>query len=170
MGDLYGHPSQYTPQNRLSSTTGFTLGFYMLKMLLLVSCSQVGIVLCLHGCPLETKGMETGVRESTALYYAMQERLIGRFPLISPGWMNHPVPGKWTTPDVDQAAKNLIGLGAQALVFAPIGFVTERSGGDRPPVHAERTPRAARDGRKLGAPSDRRTASRSRRDSVTPVG
>jgi ferrochelatase len=87
--------------------------------------SQVGIVLCLHGCPLETKGMETGVRESTALYYAMQERLIGRFPLISPGWMNHPVPGKWTTPDVDQAAKNLIGLGARALVFAPIGFVTE---------------------------------------------
>lgn len=87
--------------------------------------SQVGIVLCLHGCPLETKGMETGVRESTALYYAMQERLIGRFPLISPGWMNHPVPGKWTTPDVDQAATNLIGLGARALVFAPIGFVTE---------------------------------------------
>ncbi len=87
--------------------------------------SHVGIVLCLHGCPLETKGMETGVRESTALYYAMQERLIGRFPLMSPGWMNHPVPGKWTTPDVDQAAKNLIGLGAKALVFAPIGFVTE---------------------------------------------
>jgi len=87
--------------------------------------SHVGIVLCLHGCPLETKGMETGVRESTALYYAMQERLISRFPLISPGWMNHPVPGKWTTPDVDQAAKNLVGLGAQALVFAPIGFVTE---------------------------------------------
>ena len=87
--------------------------------------SQIGIVLCLHGCPLETKGMETGVRESTALYYAMQERLIGRFPLISPGWMNHPVPGKWTTPDVDQAATNLIGLGARALVFAPIGFVTE---------------------------------------------
>lgn len=87
--------------------------------------SQVGIVLCLHGCPLETKGMETGVRDSTALYYAMQARLIHRFPLISPGWMNHPVPGKWTTPDVDQAAKNLIGLGARALVFAPVGFVTE---------------------------------------------
>jgi protoporphyrin/coproporphyrin ferrochelatase len=87
--------------------------------------SQVGVVLCLHGCPLETKGLETGVRESTALYYAMQERLIRRFPLISPGWMNHPVPGKWTTPDVDQAATNLIGLGARALVFVPIGFVTE---------------------------------------------
>lgn len=87
--------------------------------------SQIGVVLCLHGCPLETKGMETGVRESTALYYAMQERLIGRYPLISPGWMNHPVPGKWTTPDVDRAAENLIGLGVRALVFAPIGFVTE---------------------------------------------
>ena len=87
--------------------------------------SQVGVVLCLHGCPIENKGMETGVRESTALYYAMQERLNRRFPLVSPGWMNHPVPGKWTTPDVDQGATNLIGLGAQALVVVPIGFVTE---------------------------------------------
>jgi ferrochelatase len=87
--------------------------------------TQIGLVLCLHGCPLENKGMETGVRESRALYYALQERLISRYPLISPGWMNHPVPGKWTTPDVDQAAANLIELGARALVFAPIGFVTE---------------------------------------------
>jgi len=89
------------------------------------AASQIGLVLCLHGCPLETKGMETGVRDSTALYYAVQDRLNSRFPLISPGWMNHPVPGKWTTPDMDQAATNLMGLGARALVFAPIGFVTE---------------------------------------------
>ena len=86
---------------------------------------QVGVALCLHGCPLETKGMETGVRESTALYYALQERLNRKFPLMTPAWMNHPVPGKWTTPDVDQAAQNLITLGAKAIVFAPIGFVTE---------------------------------------------
>ncbi len=86
---------------------------------------QVAVALCLHGCPLETKGMETGVRESTALYYAIQQRMIRKFPLMSPAWMNHPVPGKWTTPDVDQAAENLITLGAKAIVFAPIGFVTE---------------------------------------------
>ncbi len=86
---------------------------------------QVGVALCLHGCPLETKGMETGVRESTALYYAIQERLIRKYPLVSAAWMNHPVPGKWTTPDVGQAAKNLMTLGAKAIVFAPIGFVTE---------------------------------------------
>jgi ferrochelatase len=86
---------------------------------------QIGVMLNLHGCPLETKGYETGVRESTALYYALQERLIRKYPLISPGWMNHPVPGKWTTPDVDQAAANLITLGAKAIVFVPVGFVTE---------------------------------------------
>ena len=89
------------------------------------AASQVGILLCLHGCPLESKGYETGVRESEALFYALQSKLIRKYPLISPGWMNHPVPGKWTTPDIDQAAKNLIGLGARALVFAPVGFVTE---------------------------------------------
>jgi ferrochelatase len=87
--------------------------------------SQIGVMLCLHGCPLESKGYETGVRESQALYYAIQERLVGKYPLMSAAWMNHPVPGKWTTPDVDQAAKNLTTLGAKALVFAPIGFVTE---------------------------------------------
>ncbi len=86
---------------------------------------QIGVVLCLHGCPLESKGYETGVRDSEALFYALQEKLIGKYPLITPGWMNHPVPGKWTTPDVDQAAKNLMTLGAKALLFAPIGFVTE---------------------------------------------
>lgn len=89
------------------------------------AATQIGIMLCLHGCPLESKGYETGVRESTALYYAIQQRLIREYPLMTPGWMNHPVPGKWTTPDVDQAAQNLITLGAKAIVFAPIGFVTE---------------------------------------------
>ncbi len=86
---------------------------------------QVGVMLCLHGCPLGSKGYETGVRESTALYYALQEQLIHKYPLITPGWMNHPVPGKWTTPDVDQAAENLITLGAKTIVFVPVGFVTE---------------------------------------------
>ena len=87
--------------------------------------TQIGVMLCLHGCPLESKGYETGVRDSTALYYAIQDRLIRKYPLISPAWMNHPVPGKWTTPDVDQAAKNLMTLGAKALMMVPIGFVTE---------------------------------------------
>ena len=31
-GDLYGYPTMFTPQNRFSSTTGVTLGFYMLKV------------------------------------------------------------------------------------------------------------------------------------------
>ncbi len=87
--------------------------------------SQIGVMLCLHGCPLESKGYETGVRESEALFYALQTQLIRKYPLVTPAWMNHPVPGKWTTPDVDQAAKNMMTLGAKALVFAPVGFVTE---------------------------------------------
>jgi ferrochelatase len=86
---------------------------------------QIGIALCLHGCPLESRGYETGVRESEALSYALQDRLNHKYPLMTPAWMNHPVPGKWTTPDVDQAAKNLMTLGAKAIVFVPIGFVTE---------------------------------------------
>lgn len=88
--------------------------------------SQIGIVLLDHGLPLTTKrGWETGYEESRLLYEAVRDRLSSRFPLVSIGWMNHPVPGKWTKPDMDAAAENLLSLGAQALAFAPIGFVTD---------------------------------------------
>jgi ferrochelatase len=90
------------------------------------AASQVGVVLLDHGLPLSTKrGWETGYDESRLLYEAVRERLAGRFPLVSIGWMNHPVPGKWTKPDMDTAAENLLSLGARALAFAPIGFVTD---------------------------------------------
>ena len=39
--------------------------------------------------------------------------------------MNHPTPGRWTQPDMLQAAKNLVTTGARAIVFVPIGFVTD---------------------------------------------
>lgn len=87
--------------------------------------SQIGVILLNHGCPYRAKGFETGIRESRALYHSVAARLVHEFPTISVGWMNHPTPGRWTQPDVLQAARNLMTLGAKALVFAPIGFVTE---------------------------------------------
>ncbi len=87
--------------------------------------SQIGIMLLNHGCPLDAKGYESGIRESEALYYSIREELIRKYPLISMAWMNHDTPGRWTTPDMDLAAQNLLKLGAKALVFAPIGFATE---------------------------------------------
>jgi ferrochelatase len=49
-----------------------------------------------------------------------------KFPLISVGWLNHQTPLiKWTQPHAELAAKNLIDLGATAIVFMPIGFATE---------------------------------------------
>ncbi len=89
------------------------------------AASQIGIILLNHGSPYDAKGYETGIRESVSLYLAVREHLIEKYPLISLGWMNHDTPGRWTTPDMDQAAQNLLGLGAKALVFAPIGFATE---------------------------------------------
>ncbi len=89
--------------------------------------SQIGIILLNHGSPSaqDSKGFETGIRESVALYLGVRDQLIERYPLINLGWMNHDTPGKWTIPDMDQAAQNHLELGAKALVFAPIGFVTE---------------------------------------------
>ncbi len=89
------------------------------------AASQVGIMLLLHGCPLESKGHEVGIRESEMLFHAVRSRLVSRFPLVHIGWMNHPTPGKWTQPDMAQSADNLLDLGARAIVFAPIGFVTD---------------------------------------------
>ncbi len=88
--------------------------------------SQIGIILMNHGCPHEAKGFTSGIDESQALYELVREKLIHRYPLISVGWLNHQTPLiKWTQPNADLAAKNLIDLGAKALVFMPIGFATE---------------------------------------------
>jgi protoporphyrin/coproporphyrin ferrochelatase len=88
--------------------------------------SQTGIVLMNHGCPHKAKGFTSGIDESQALYERVRERLINRYPLISVGWLNHQTPLiEWTQPNADLAAKNLIDLGATALVFMPIGFATE---------------------------------------------
>lgn len=88
--------------------------------------SQIGIILMNHGCPHKAKGFTSGITESQALYDLVREKLINRYPLISVGWLNHDTPLiDWTQPNVEQAGKNLIQLGAKALVFMPIGFATE---------------------------------------------
>ncbi|MGD1851484.1 MAG: ferrochelatase, partial [Cyanophyceae cyanobacterium] len=88
--------------------------------------SQIGIVLMNHGCPHKAKGFTSGITESEALYEAVRVQLINRFPLISVGWLNHDTPLiDWTQPHAELAAKNLIDLGATAIVMMPIGFVTE---------------------------------------------
>lgn len=88
--------------------------------------SQTGIVLMNHGCPHKAKGFTSGIDESQALYERVREKLIHRYPLISVGWLNHQTPLiEWTQPNADLAARNLIDLGATALVFMPIGFATE---------------------------------------------
>lgn len=88
--------------------------------------SQIGIVLMNHGCPEEAGGFVTGIRESQALYDRVREQLVNQYPLISIGWLNHDTPFvKWTQPNADQAAENLMELGARAIVFMPIGFATE---------------------------------------------
>lgn len=88
--------------------------------------SQIGIVLMNHGCPHKAKGFTSGIDESQALYELVREPLMHRYPLISVGWLNHDTPLiEWTQPDAKTAAKNLIDLGATAIIFMPIGFATE---------------------------------------------
>ncbi|MBW4519472.1 MAG: ferrochelatase [Scytolyngbya sp. HA4215-MV1] len=88
--------------------------------------SQSGIVLMNHGCPHKAKGFTSGIDESQALYERVREKLINKYPLISVGWLNHQTPLiEWTQPHAELAAKNLIDLGATAVVFMPIGFATE---------------------------------------------
>lgn len=88
--------------------------------------SQTGIVLMNHGCPHKAKGFTSGIDESQALYERVREQLIHKYPLISVGWLNHQTPLiEWTQPNAELAARNLMGLGATAIVFMPIGFATE---------------------------------------------
>ncbi len=88
--------------------------------------SQIGIVLMNHGCPHKAKGFTSGITESQALYDLVRDKLINRYPLISVGWLNHDTPLiEWTLPNAEQAANNLIQLGAKVIIFMPIGFATE---------------------------------------------
>jgi protoporphyrin/coproporphyrin ferrochelatase len=88
--------------------------------------SEIGIVLMNHGCPHKAKGFTSGITESQTLYDLVRDELINRYPLISVGWLNHDTPLiEWTQPNADQAAKNLIQLGAKTIIFMPIGFATE---------------------------------------------
>ncbi|MBH8572957.1 ferrochelatase [Nostocaceae cyanobacterium CENA369] len=88
--------------------------------------SQIGIVLMNHGCPHKAKGFTSGIVESQALYDLVRDKLINRYPLISVGWLNHDTPLiEWTLPNAEQAANNLIQLGAKVVLFMPIGFATE---------------------------------------------
>lgn len=88
--------------------------------------SQTGIVLMNHGCPHEAKGFTSGIVESQAMYELVREKLMYKFPLISVGWLNHQTPLiKWTQPNAELAAQNLIDLGATAIIYMPIGFATE---------------------------------------------
>lgn len=88
--------------------------------------SQIGIVLMNHGCPHKAKGFTSGITESQALYDLVRDKLINKYPLISVGWLNHDTPLiEWTLPNAEQAANNLIQLGAKVVVFMPIGFATE---------------------------------------------
>lgn len=88
--------------------------------------SQTGIVLLNHGCPHKAKGFTSGIKESETLYDLVREKLIYKYPLISVGWLNHDTPLiDWTQPNATLAAKNLIDLGATAIVMMPIGFATE---------------------------------------------
>jgi protoporphyrin/coproporphyrin ferrochelatase len=88
--------------------------------------SQIGIVLMNHGCPHKAKGFTSGIDESQALYESVRNELIAKYPLISIGWLNHDTPLiEWTQPNVELAAKNLMELGATAVVMMPIGFATE---------------------------------------------
>jgi ferrochelatase len=111
--------------------------------------SQIGIVLINHGCPMSSRGWETGREESEELFRAVYDRVVTRWPLTSVGWLNHPTPGKWTQPAAEVAARHLVELGAKALVFVPIGFVTdnhetildiEAIASDVPGVELHRTP------------------------------
>jgi len=88
--------------------------------------SQIGIVLMNHGCPHKAKGFTSGIDESQALYELVREELIYKYPLISVGWLNHDTPLiEWTQPNAELAAKNLMELGAKAIIMMPIGFATE---------------------------------------------
>lgn len=66
--------------------------------------------------------------DGQALYDRVEAQLQHQYPLISIGWVNHDTPFiNWSQPNLKQAAKILITAGAQAILFKPLGWVTENA-------------------------------------------
>jgi len=87
---------------------------------------QIGVIPACHGSPQKTQGLVTGLEDGQELYEQVRSQLVNHYPLMSIGWINHETPFlKWTEPTLEQAAKNLIELGAKAIVFKPIGWATD---------------------------------------------
>jgi ferrochelatase len=96
------------------------------ELLEILSPSQIGIILETHGGPEKSLGLDTGVKDGQELFELVQGKLIHKYPLISVGWINHDTPFvPWTKPNLEEAARNLIELGAKAIIFKPIGWATE---------------------------------------------
>lgn len=88
--------------------------------------TQIGIVLAVHGGPEKAQGLITGVIDGQELSDRIQAQLQNQYPLISIGWINHDMPFiKWSQPNLVQAGINLIKSGAKAILFKPIGWVTD---------------------------------------------
>lgn len=90
-------------------------------------CKKRGLLLGAHGTIVSPlRNIEnTGHEDTAALSDLLVKRLSSYFERASIAWLNHRRGGEWTSPSIQQAAKEMIERGISDLVYFPFGFLAD---------------------------------------------
>lgn len=87
-----------------------------------------GVMLAAHGTVINPPpGVDNGLVEFGKLLLQLKRALKPHAGLVRVGWLNHTRGGKWTTPDVPTALRQMQRHGIRKLVYFPWGFTTDNA-------------------------------------------
>jgi len=86
------------------------------------------LILGAHGTLLEPPpGVDAGLKQTQDFMERLAKVLSPKFAHTTPGWLNHTIGGKWTTPDLETAVKEATAKGISKLVYYPYGFLADNA-------------------------------------------
>ncbi len=90
---------------------------------------QYGLLLGCHGTVIKPPPgiKDTGYKDTFAMYQLLEKNLADEFRSISIGWLNHRLGGDWTTPTLEQSARQMLDEGIVKFIYYPFGFIADNA-------------------------------------------
>lgn len=90
---------------------------------------NMGLLLGCHGTVVEApKGIsDTGYTDTFLTYRHLEKEFTQEFKAVDIGWLNHRLGGEWTSPTLEQSAKQMLEQGIARFVYFPFGFVADNA-------------------------------------------
>lgn len=87
-----------------------------------------GVMLAAHGTVIDPPpGVDNGLLDFGRILLELKRELKPHAGLVRVGWLNHTRGGKWTTPDVPAALRQMQKRGIRKLIYFPWGFTTDNA-------------------------------------------